>query len=156
MHADVDDLVLVLDVGGRRCALRAADVVEVHRAAWVDPLPRAPAIVMGVIDVRGEILPVVDLHRRFGLPSKPMDLHDHLVVVQGRTRRMALHVGRHVDLVPALAADLDHAVDVAPYARGAARLTDGLVVIHDVDAFLTPAEHSLLDEALAGVEEPAR
>jgi purine-binding chemotaxis protein CheW len=134
--------------------LLATDVVEVHRAAWVSPLPRAPAIVEGVLDVRGEVLPVIDLHRRFGLPAKAMELADHLVVVQAGPRRVVVHVGPAVDLLTAPVEDLEQAVEIAPYARGAARLPDGVVLIHDPEAFLAPAERVALDRALDQRHEP--
>lgn len=121
----------------------------------MSPLPRAPAVVQGVVDIRGEVVPVIDLHRRFGLPSKPMDLADHLVVVEAGPRRLAVHVGHDVELRAARSTDVGPVGPLAPHARGVARLEDGLAMIHDVDAFLWPGEVVALDAALADQPRPA-
>jgi len=56
---------------GRPCALAAAAVTEVLAAVSVRPLPHQPGYVAGVIDLRGTIVPVLDLRVRFGGTSRP-------------------------------------------------------------------------------------
>lgn len=144
-----EELLLVVEVAGRRCALRAQDVVEVHRLVRVSPLPHAPAIIEGLIDAHGELLPMVDLGRRFtGLPLRPDPSHT-LVIVDTAARRLALHVEQTVDLVSVDTGSLRQGeVAEAPYADGVAVLPDDLVVIYDLEAFLSIHEAAELDEAL--------
>ena len=144
-----EELLLVVEVAARRCALRARDVVEVHRLVRVSPLPHAPTIIEGLIDAHGELLPVVDLGRRFsGLPLRP-DLSHTLVIVDTASRRLALHVEQTVDLVSVDTGSLRQGeVAEAPYADGVAVLPDDLVVIYDLEAFLSIHEAAELDEAL--------
>src|SRR5437016_2215466 len=72
------DLV-TFELGGQRYAILAADAVEVQRAVAVARLPRSPPIVEGVIDLRGALVPVLDVRSRFGLPPRPPVPADHLV-----------------------------------------------------------------------------
>jgi len=79
-------------VGGEDYALDIMRVREIIPPLPVTPVPRAPAFVDGVAHLRGEILPVVDVRKRFGLPATPPTRRTRfLVVVVGR-RRLALVV----------------------------------------------------------------
>jgi hypothetical protein len=57
--------IVVFEVGGQVYALPALDVHELIRAVAIVPLPRAPAIVEGIINLRGKIVPVLDIRSRF-------------------------------------------------------------------------------------------
>lgn len=145
--------VLVFEVGGRRYALPAGDVQELLRAVSIIPLPRAPAIIEGIINLRGRIVPVLDVRTRFRLPPRPLEPSDHFIVARAGGRVVALRVDRAVDLVQLEAADLEEAGAVVPgveYVAWVARLPHDLVLIHDLRTFLSRAEATALDEAAAG------
>lgn len=142
---------LTFELEGERCALLAADVVEVQRAVAIARLPHAPAIVEGVIDLRGAVVPVLDVRARFGLPPRPVSVSDHLIVTRV-PRPAAIRVDRALDLVPVAADAIEDARAAVPgtaHTAGVAKLADGLVVIHDLRAFLTEDEERDLDGALA-------
>lgn len=143
-------LAVVADVDGLRVGIDAAVVRTVHRMAAVTPVARAPRVVEGVLDVGGDIVAVVDLRRRLARPPRPPRLADHLVEVAVAGRRLALHVDRAVEVraVPAAAVDR-RALPELEGAAGLARLDDGVLLIHDLAAFLTAEEGLQLDEALA-------
>jgi purine-binding chemotaxis protein CheW len=144
--------VLVFELDGHRCGLPLGEVREVLRAARLLPLPSAPAVVEGVIDLRGEIMPVLDVRARFGLSRRPLDVSDHLVVARARERAVVLRVDRALELRQIPVEDVTDVRDVTPAAAhvaGVARLPDGLIVIHDLHAFLTEAESARLDAAMA-------
>ncbi|MPY96129.1 MAG: hypothetical protein GEV08_24620 [Acidimicrobiia bacterium] len=148
---DVPEDLLVVAVDDRRCALRTRDVVEVQPIVLVDALPSAPAVVEGVIDLRGHVVAVVSLRRRFGLADRLAHPGDRLVIVDVRSRRVALHVDGAVELRTVRPEEVEPAPpdEAAAYAVGVARLSDGLVVIHDLAAFLASDEAVALDSALA-------
>jgi len=106
--------VLVFEVGGQRYALASADVKELARAVTVVRLPKAPPIVEGVIDVRGAVVPVLDIRSRFRLAAKPLEPTDHLVLAWAGTRLVALRVDRAFDLVRLAADAVEDAKRVAP------------------------------------------
>src|SRR5205085_11996004 len=91
--------VLVFEVAGRRFGLPAAAVKEVVRAVALAPLPKAPAVVEGVINLRGTVVPVLDIRGRFRLPQKPLAPSDQLIIARTGPRLAALHVDWAHELV---------------------------------------------------------
>ena len=143
--------ILWFELAGGRYGLPLRDVREVLRAVAVAPLPGGPDIVEGIIDVRGRIIPVLDIRGRFGIPHKPVELTDIFILTQYRADAVALRVDRAGWPVTVPEADLESRpspLAASPYVAGVARTPDGLVVINDVNAFLTAAENTRLDEAL--------
>ena len=154
--AEVDSLeVLVFEVGGQRYGLPSSDVQELLRAVTIVPLPRAPEIVEGVINLRGTILPVLDIRGRFRLPARAAEHTDHFIVAHADDRPVVLRADRALGLVRFAAGDIQNAGDVVPeaeYVAGIAGLPDGIVLIHDLRTFLTQAEATLLAESLSQPE----
>src|ERR1700694_3359288 len=93
--------ILVFEVGGQRYGLPTVDVRELVRAVTITPLPNAPAVIEGVVNVRGRVLPVLDVRARFRLPAKPLDPSDHFIVASAGARGVILRVDRatHLALV---------------------------------------------------------
>lgn len=147
--------VLTFDLGGRRFALPASLVREITRTVAVAPLPKAPPIIEGVINFRGMLVPMLDVRRRFGLSAKALAPEQHLVIALAGRRVVALRVDRALDLTTVDARAIASADQVAPgseYVAGIARLPDGLLIIHDLESFLSLDEARQVDGALAEVE----
>jgi len=145
---------VVFALGGERFAVRGWAVREIVRSVAVAALPYAPDVVEGVINYRGRLAPVLDIRGRFGLPSRPLDPTQHFVLAEAGSRLVALRVDRALDLLEVPADAIESAASVAPRSRwteGVARLPDGLVVIHDLERFLSLDEENVLDAALGAV-----
>jgi len=143
---------IVFRLDDRRYALRPEAVEHVVRMVEIAALPKAPAIVLGVVNVRGSVAPVFDIRRRFGLPERAVALSDHLLIARAGDRRVALAVDEALDVIAPLAAEICPPERVLPgleYVTGVVRLEDGLLFIHDLDAFLSADESAVLDRALA-------
>ena len=144
--------VLVFEVGGQTYALPTADVREVVRAVAITPLPDAPAVIEGVVNVRGRVLPVLDVRTRFRLPATPLDPSDHFIVAAAGPRGVVLRVDRATHLALVDEASVQSPQTLGPsgaYVAGVAKLEDGLMLIHDLATFLSAAEAASLDEALS-------
>jgi purine-binding chemotaxis protein CheW len=142
-------VVFALDAG--RYALPLASVERIVRAARVTPLPRAPAIVLGAIDVEGQVLPVFNLRRRFGLPERPVSPADQFLIARTAQRPVVLVVDVALGVIERPAGDLIESIHLAPdlaHVRGVIALADGLVLIQDLERFLSPAEANALDRAI--------
>lgn len=146
---------LLFTLDSSRYAIASASVAEIVRAVAITPLPGAPGVVAGVIDVRGKLVPVFDLRRRFGLPTREVDPADHFIIARTQSRTAALHVDQVLDLVDideqSIADPREH-VAGAPLVAGVAMAEDGLALISDVEMFLSRAEQDTLDAALAARE----
>jgi purine-binding chemotaxis protein CheW len=144
--------VVVFDLAGRRFGVPAGDVQEVLRAVLPTPLPGAPHVVEGVVNLRGRIVPLFDLRRRFRLPQRDVEPGDHLVVAQAGQRRVILRVDRVEGLVRLQPAEIEEARGIVPgveYVSWLARLPQDIVLVHDLATLLSKAEAEALDDALA-------
>jgi purine-binding chemotaxis protein CheW len=142
---------LVFEVAAQRLAVLAPLVREVIRAVAIAPFPKAPPIVEGVINVRGTLVPVLDLRRRFGLPPVPLNPEQHFVIALAGPRVVALRVDRAVDFLTVPEQVIDEASHLVPgleYVAGIARLPDGVLVIHDLERFLSLEEADQLASAI--------
>lgn len=148
---------VIVELDGRRYGLRAAAVAQIVRAVTIVPLPNAPSAVEGIINVRGSIVAVLDIRRRFGLPAKPLDPSQYFALVRAGGRDVALRIDGAVDLVavdPDAVVRAEAVLGRSPEISGVVKLDDGLVLIHDLESFLTAAEGSAVDTALHA-REPA-
>ena len=142
---------VVFILEGQRYALRLTAVERVLPMLEVSSLPKGPAIALGVVDLHGAVVPVLDLRRRLGLPSRTYGPTAHLVVTMTPGRRLALPVDEVLGVheVPADAVIRPEAVLPAiGHVAGIVPLPEGLVFIHDLETFLSLDEERQLTEAL--------
>ncbi len=135
----------------RRYALPLAIVERVVRAVEVTPLPKAPTIVLGAINVHGRVLPVLDVRQRFRLPTREIGPADWFLVADTARRTVVLVVDDSDGVVERPQADIVVSTQIAPGLDdfpGVVRLDDGLVLIHDLERFLSLEEARALDEAM--------
>jgi len=142
--------VVVVQVDALRCGLNLDSVVDVLPAVATLPLPGSPDIVHGVIDLHGELVPVLDLRSRLGLPPRAPHPHDHVVVCLLGERRVGVWVDRAEGITVVQPHDMARADELvaAEFLAGVARLDDGLLLVYDVRAFLSVDELLLLDSAV--------
>lgn len=106
-----------------------------------------------MINVRGALVPVLDIRQRFGIPPRALTPDQHLIIARAGQRLVALRVDRALDLVVIEESAIESASRVVPgaeYVAGIARLADGLLVIHDLDQFLSLDEARQVDAAVGG------
>lgn len=82
----------LFELAGVRYGLPAAQVQEFVRMVAVTPLPCAPAVISGFINVRSELIAVVNLRQRFGLALQAAKLSDFLLIASTANRKVALWV----------------------------------------------------------------
>lgn len=146
--------ILLFTMGEPRYALNLSVVERVVQAVEIMPLPKAPPLVLGVINVQGQIIPVVDIRECFGMAAREITLSDQFILARTSKRRVAvvadavsgIHELTDGQLVPA-----DEVLPGAEFIRGVAKLDDALVLICDLDQILTLEAERVLDATLAGV-----
>jgi len=149
--------VLVFEVGGQRHGLPAVAVRELLRAVAITPLPEAPADVAGVINLRGRVVPILDVRSRLKLPLKPLAPSDHFVVIEVAERLQVLRVDRALDFVRLGEAECENVQALVPAAAASARVArvaDQIVLIHDPVSFFSWNNDSALTQALSEPRQP--
>ena len=81
-------------IDAQRYGLQLSVVERILQAVEVTPLPLAPDIVMGVVDVRGQVLPVVNMRRRFGLAEGPVEPSDQFIIANTGKRLVLVVMDR--------------------------------------------------------------
>lgn len=142
---------LVFRIEDQRYALPASAVIRVLPMVAVSPLPKAPEVALGVFSLHGDVLPVLDIRRRLGLPFRAYGPSAHLLVVRTHRRTLSLPVDEALGVREVSAAAVTPTEVLLPRARyvaGIVALAEGLLFIHDLDAFLSLEEEQRLDESL--------
>ena len=131
-----DAQIVVFKLQGENYGIEIGQVREIIRKREITPMPRQPPYVEGVINVRGTIIPVVNLKKRFGLQGDA-STHSHTIIVES----MHGPVGMLVDAVSEVIRVHPDQIHSAPsmmrgvnsdYLRGICRLGDGLLIYLDV------------------------
>jgi len=141
--------ILVFTLDEPRYALNLAAVERVVRAVEITPLPKVPQVVQGVINVQGQIVPVVDIRKRLNLPARDLRPDDQFILARSSRRLVALVVDAVVGVRALAEQDLVSAAQALPYAayiHSVAREDDRLILICNLDQFLSPMEERMLAE----------
>lgn len=148
-----EDRLMVFSLDGQCYALALAAVEKVVRAVEVTRLPKAPDIVLGIVNVQGRVIPVINVRRRFRLPEREMALTDQIVIAHTARRAVALVVDAVTGVLEYPEQGAVAAQDILPdaeYIEGVVKLKDGLILIHNLDQFLSLEEETSLHRALEG------
>lgn len=132
-------------VGDVRYAVDILRVREIINPLQVVPLPHAPPVVIGVADHRGQVVPVIDLRRRFALPPSEATRRTKWIVVRAGDRAAGLVVDAVTDVFGAGSHDQRQVPElgVGDSARGISAVYShegSLVFVIDVDRIAAPAE----------------
>lgn len=144
-------LAVVFSLAEQQFALPVQWVEQVVRAVAVTPLPTAPPVVQGIIDFRGEVVPVMDMRLRLDLPPRPMALSDQIIIARTSGRHIAFCVEAIVGVVEwdgtefVATNTIVHGVE---FFDGVVRNQEGMILVYDPDAFFLPAEQLMLDQAM--------
>jgi len=153
---DATPRLVVFTLDGQRYALPASAVERVLAMAALSPLPQAPAIALGVINVHGRVLPVLDIRRRFGLPDRAYGLTAQLLVARTQRRTVVLPVDAVLEVTEVAPQAIIAPDTILPgigHLAGIVALPGGLLFIHDLDGFLSLDEEQELTQALRGLDE---
>jgi purine-binding chemotaxis protein CheW len=132
-------------------ALPLPSVVRVIHAVEIRHLPKAPEIISGIINVKGRIIPVADIRKRFGLEAREIDLNDRLIIADTGKRHVAILVDTVTgirDLAPGQQKQAKETLPFAEHLKGVAKVDDELILIYDLEQFLSLDEEKELDQAL--------
>ncbi len=145
------DQILVFTLDELSYALLLPTVLRVIHAVEVRRLPKAPEIISGIINIQGQIIPVADIRKRFGLAEREIELDDRMIIADTAKRKVALFVDAVTgikDLATRQFVNSKEALPFAEYIRGVAKVDDELILIYDLEQFLSLDEEKELEHAL--------
>ena len=150
----VDQQVVVFRLEQTSYAVPIAAVHEIVRPQAVTAVPHPPPCVLGVIDLRGLIIPVLDLRQRCGMPAVAASRDTRVVVVQVEGRNIGLQVDAVSEVIVLAAEAIVSAVGLVRGAEsaslllGVARVEERLILLLDLARVVDTAAHFVLpDEA---------
>lgn len=168
MPEDGELTIVVFRLADQSFGLPVTAVGQIIEMVLPAYLPQLPPFVPGIIDYHGQLVPLVDVRLRFGLPFRPYDLYTPVILTHVNDRFLGLIVDAVADVVTVLPPQIQPIAAVLPaelvqladlpipdmYLDCLARLADhSLLPVLAVDRLLTMQEKALLQEAV--VEEMA-
>ena len=157
--ADREVQLVTFKLDDQEYGLSIENVVEVVRMVAITRIPKAPDVMEGVINLRGRVVPVINLRKRFGARPKPRDLDTRLLVARIGGRVIALIVDTVSEVLKLDAESLDAsdavATGVTEYLSAIGKMGDRLLLIVDLDAILSFDEESRLEDLMKDLEARA-
>jgi purine-binding chemotaxis protein CheW len=144
-------MLLVFKLDNWHCALPISIVEKAFHAVAVTSLPETPDIILGLINVHGTLLPVVNIRKRFHLPEKKLMPSDRMIIASTRRRQVALIVDSIADVIECAYEQIipsDTIVSGLDHVEGVIKTGSGLILVHDLDRFLSLEEEIQLDHAM--------
>jgi len=155
LAANVDEQQLVVfQLGAELYGVEIARVHEIIRLQTVTRVPHAPAFVEGVINLRGKVIPVVDLRRRCGLPMADHTRASRIVVIEIGDQVVGIVVDGVSEVLRVNKGTIEPPSPVvagieSDYLHGIAKLPERLVILLNLDRVLARDERRALETAAA-------
>jgi purine-binding chemotaxis protein CheW len=133
---------VVFGLDGQRYALPLDAVQEIQQIVAFSDVPDASSSVVGLVNLRGEVVPAVDLRRVVGMPSRAYDLQTPMIIARTGQGLVAFVVDSVEDVVEVSVTDVQppsSVYELADRLRGVCRLEDGIVFVFDVETLVPGA-----------------
>ena len=141
-------------VGRESFGLPIGRVHEIVRPPAITPVPQSPNYVEGVINLRGRIVPVIDLRKRFGQPASDDRRRNRVLIVSNEGKPVGLMVDSASEVLKVPETEIEDAPkvfggDESNYVTGVAKHQGRLIILVDLEKILRPAESRRLQHTEA-------
>jgi purine-binding chemotaxis protein CheW len=150
----VTNQLVVFTLDEQQYALNLSCVERIVRAVEITPLPDAPDVVLGVINVEGRVIPVINTRKRLGLPERELDLQDLFIIASdnGRTFAIVADEVRPVLEIPAQeVVSPERVLPGTGYVQSVAKVADGMLVVLTVESTLSFSDQNKVFAAIEGI-----
>ncbi|MET0064946.1 MAG: chemotaxis protein CheW [Candidatus Thiodiazotropha sp.] len=125
--------------------INVMQVQEVLRVTEIAPVPGAPSYVLGIVNLRGNVVTVIDTRKRFGLASTEVDDASRIIVIESERQVVGILVDAVAEVVELRENEIDAAPNVGTeessrYIQGVATQEDRLLILVDLNKLLTDEE----------------
>lgn len=130
---------------GEKYGIKVMQVQEVLRMNEIAPVPGAPDYVLGIINLRGNVVTVIDTRKRFGLPIREPDDSTRIVIVEAENQIVGILVDSVAEVANLRTSEIETAPNVgndesAKYIQGVSSQDSELLILVDVNKLLTDEE----------------
>lgn len=145
---NIDDSIIqwvTFHLEGEKYGIKVMQVQEVLRMTEIAPVPGAPHYVLGIINLRGNVVTVIDTRRRFGLPDVDNNDETRIVIVEANNNVVGILVDSVAEVVDLKMSEIEIAPNVgndesSKYIQGVSSRDDELLILVDVDKLLSEEE----------------
>ena len=125
-------------------------VQEINRLVPITKLPQTPTFMEGIINLRGRIIPVIDLRKRFSLPADEQSEDNRIIIVEVNGQTVGIIVDAVTEVVRLAGASVEPPPPTfildAQYIHGVGKLEERLLILLDIDKILTSQEEIMLKQ----------
>lgn len=131
--------------------INVMQVQEVLRVSEIAPVPGAPDYVLGIINLRGNVVTVIDTRKRFGLPEHEIDDASRIVIIEVDSQVVGLLVDSVAEVVYLRASEIGVAPEVgndesSRYIQGVVTRDKDILILIDVNKLLSDEEWQDMSE----------
>jgi purine-binding chemotaxis protein CheW len=154
--ADKEGKYLTFSMADEEYGVEIQKIKEIIRMMSITTVPRAPKFIKGVINLRGKVIPVVDLRLKFGMDAIDYTERTCIIVVEIEGNGATIQVGIVVDSVSEVVSVKGEDIEETPefgtglntdYILGMAKMEGGVKILLDIDRVLSEKEVSSLENA---------
>jgi len=138
-------------IGRETYGVRISTVREIVRVLDITPVPNAPEGIEGVINLRGKIIPVMDLRKRFGLSEIQTDKKSRILIVEVNNQLLGLIVNAASEVLKISPSDVEapgrmFSDEESGYITGVGKLGGRLIILLDISKLLQRQEFKRVEE----------
>ncbi|MDP3583326.1 MAG: chemotaxis protein CheW [Ignavibacteria bacterium] len=151
LSSNETEKIVLFSLDEPRYSLYLSAVERVIQAVEIVPLPKAPDIILGVVNFQGKVIPVIDIRKRFRLPFREISLDDQFIIAKTSKRFVILVVDSVSGVYELDKYQIVDTAEVFPYTfylSGITKIDTNIVLINDLEKFLSLDEEQILDEIL--------
>jgi purine-binding chemotaxis protein CheW len=132
-------------LGSEEYGVDIAQVQEINRMVTITHVPRAPHFMEGVINLRGQLIPIIDLRTRFGMPRTEHTKNTRIVVTEIGSKRVGMVVDSVSEVLRIPTEQIEDAPDMiagveTEYIRGVGKMGDRLIIMLDLGRVISGSE----------------
>lgn len=151
--------VVVFSLEGKMLALEILKVQEIIRMVEITPVPKMPSFALGVINLRGRIVPIINIREKLSLPDRPPTVKTCVILARSTEGTFGFLVDDVAEVIDLPREAIDNPESGPDWLRsdlfcGVGKLTGRLLVIIDSDRLLSEAEQKALRQAGATMPAP--
>lgn len=140
-----EEQLVIFDLANEQYGVDIASVYEIIRPQDITRVPQTPQYVEGVINLRGQVIPVIDLRRRMGLPAEGRGRSSRIVVVKIDDQTIGMSVDGVSEVLRIPPAVIEPPSPIvtgvdSDYLRGIAKMEDKLIILLSLEKVVTKAD----------------